>query len=154
MPRKPQPVEWNSVQYPSMREAARQLGVDDGTVRYRNRMGYTCDGDLMPCVERQKINKLPDKFEWNGIEYGSVAEAAKANSITYAAMRCRILKGYSCDDDMSGNNATNKVAVEWNGTEYESISAAARANDISYSAMAYRLRKGYACDDDMRRSRK
>lgn len=40
------PCTWNGIEYPSLAEAARATGVHATTMRYRLKMGYTCDADL------------------------------------------------------------------------------------------------------------
>jgi hypothetical protein len=39
--------------------------------------------------------------KWNGIEYESVTEAARAVGVTKPAMWQRLQKGYTCDEDMA-----------------------------------------------------
>jgi hypothetical protein len=90
-------------------------------------------------------NSLTVSCTWNGIEYESIKEAARANEVTYASMSSRIMRGYTCDEDMSDM----RVSCTWNGIEYESIRGAARANNISHGGMQQRLKKGYTCDDDV-----
>lgn len=89
---------------------------------------------------------------WNGIEYPSVAAAAKANGISRQAMWERIRKGYSLTSDMIGTGRAEgmKRKVIWNGVEYPSIAKAAAAHGITHAAMRYRVERGYTCDDDMR----
>lgn len=94
---------------------------------------------------------------WNGIEYSSYEEAAKAQDpeISRQTMWARInTYGYTCDDDMPGKSTGFRKregkACRWNGELYSSVSAAARAQGISYPAMCYRLRLGYESDEDMK----
>lgn len=84
---------------------------------------------------------------WNGIEYVSIAAAARANNVTDATMLKRLRTGYTCDNDLIGTTSPHKCA--WNGIIYPSIIAAAKANGISRSVMKRRLRNGYVCDEDI-----
>lgn len=154
MSKKARQVIWNEVIYPSIIAAAKALDVDESTVRYRMRRGYTSDSQLIPQKERQFNYNSARLTEWNGIIYPSIAAAARANNLSYVAMKGRISKGYKCDDDMVGVNATICVPCTWNRINYPSVSAAARANNISYSAMRSRLNKNYQSDKEMKAARK
>lgn len=89
---------------------------------------------------------------WNGIEYLSIAAAARANGITPSTMLERLQKGYACDSDILGKGSIQARAkiVIWNGIKYSSLSEAARICGINLSSMAERVSKGYTCDADVR----
>lgn len=82
---------------------------------------------------------------WNGIEYRSISEAARANGVSFAVMHTRISKGYTRDSDF----VSSRHPIEYNGVKYPSISAAARANNIASATLAGRVERGYKSDDDM-----
>jgi len=82
---------------------------------------------------------------WNDQTFGSVAEAARANTMPRSTLSHRLIIGRNRDEDMLYNKP-----VSWNGIAYDNIRAAANANFITYQQMAWRLRQGYTCDDDMK----
>ena len=67
---------------------------------------------------------------WNGTNYESLTEAAKANNITVTAMRNRLLSSYKCDQDLVRTRPDLAKECIWNGIKYPSISAAAKASGI------------------------
>lgn len=87
---------------------------------------------------------------WNGVQYKSLAAAARALNISVQTMHTRVNKGYVSDGDMPGQGRRHHGnPVSWNNIQFESIRAAARTLGISVTAMHYRVHKGYTCDDDM-----
>ena len=133
------PCMWDEIEYPSINEAARQLGISHSTMQERLAKGYKSDSDLSPAERKCCF--------WDGIEYASIAAAAKALGIHRITMRERFRKGYTCDDDI--NRKCDKKPVSWNGIGYSSIGSAAKALGINSVTMIQRLRKGYTCDEDM-----
>lgn len=97
-------------------------------------------------------NASTDTFKipcaWNGIEYESVSEAARALSISSSAMFDRLNKGYAGDTDLIGFNR-----CVWNGVEYRSITECALANNVTDCTMSGRLRKGYSSDKNLKHPR-
>lgn len=53
--------------------------------------GWQFDAD----VNHRKIQCI-----WNGIEYSSIREAARACGVTDSGMKRRLKKGHTCDQDM------------------------------------------------------
>lgn len=45
------------------------------------------------------------RIVWNGITYPSIAAAARACGISNTAMRSRLARGYTSDDDMNEGRA-------------------------------------------------
>lgn len=82
---------------------------------------------------------------WNGIEYGSIAEAARACGVCSATMQDRLSGGAACDDDLRPRFRV----VMYNGIEYSSIKDAAIANGLTYSAMKSRIQRDHAGDDSL-----
>jgi hypothetical protein len=134
------PCVWNGVEYPSMTEAGRQLGMSRSGMQQRISMGLTCDADVQP-------SKRP--CTWNGIEYASVTEAADALGIPFKAMESRIRTGKTKDEDVT----PAKISVTWNGVTYPSISDAAKAVGVAPNTLYYRIKQGYVSDDDMAKQR-
>lgn len=82
---------------------------------------------------------------WEGVEYPSIAVAARQLGMEQAALYGRIVVyGYTCEADMVGSKPCS-----WNGVSYSSISEAAKANGIGITSMSRRLQAGYTCDEDM-----
>ena len=82
---------------------------------------------------------------WNGVEYRSVAEAARANNMVLEKMQSRIRKGYMRDSDV----VDLQKPVIWNGIEYKSQSEAARNLKITRERLRYYIAQGYVCDEDI-----
>jgi GIY-YIG catalytic domain-containing protein len=105
----------------------------------------TPGGDFEPSKRGKRTGYV---ITWNGIEYPSVSEAARANNIGNSAMRKRLKNGYTCDNDVPlskqmGNSCT------WNGMHYNTVREAALACGIDENSMHQRLGRGYVCNDDM-----
>jgi hypothetical protein len=58
--------------------------------------GYTCDAD----VGEDNNLRTHQPCQWNGIRYGSIAEAARANGISWFAMKYRLVMGYGSNSDL------------------------------------------------------
>ncbi len=98
---------------------------------------------------------------WNGVEYASVSEAARALDISERAMRHRLGKGYASDDDarvhqermksVRAKEQREKLSVPtiWNGIEYSSIKEAAQAWEVDPGTLSRWLKRGYARDNDV-----
>ena len=83
---------------------------------------------------------------WNGVEYPSIASAARALGINLASLQERLERGYTCDADMVRGW---KREITYNGVVYPSITEAAVANGISLGAMDSRIRAGIFADEDL-----
>jgi len=92
-------------------------------------------------------NKL---CKWNGIEYGSMKDAAQALGIRQSTMTDRVRKGYTCDDDMPFRSYQLAKHCVWNGIEYPSIVHAAKALGLSQNAMWSRINRGYKTDKEVK----
>ncbi len=132
---------WNGIAYPSLKAAARSIGITSDNLRKRLDKGYTRDSDMVGKYSRG------NHCIWNAIEYRSVGEAARANGINRSTMQERLDNGYICDNDLTpkGKSCT------WNNIVYKSIKDAADASGVGLPAMHYRIKNGYTCDDDLNR---
>lgn len=91
---------------------------------------------------------------WNGIEYESIASAAKALNISYEGMYDRVTrKGYAQDSDLQSHSSF-KRAVSWDGVRYISLAEAARALGVDISTMFYYVEQGYTSSSDIDTSRR
>ena len=99
------PVIWNSIEYPSLAEAARALGINPASLKERLARGYVCDSDLKRPMTWDN-NAKGNPCSWNGIEYASVSAAAKANGIHVSSMNDRLRRGYICDADLKPRTRT------------------------------------------------
>lgn len=84
---------------------------------------------------------------WEGIEYPSITEAARANDMPRYLMKWRIGHGYHSESEVPPYIRRTCV---WNGIEYPSIRAAAKANGMSESGMKNRIYRGHTSDTDVR----
>ncbi|QPC81040.1 hypothetical protein G4Y79_15155 [Phototrophicus methaneseepsis] len=86
---------------------------------------------------------------WNGVQYPSIYEAAKANGMSRECMLYRVRKKYRCDADVG--QSPRRRPVSWNGKRFKSVGEAARANYITVAGMLYRVNQGYTCDADLKK---
>lgn len=135
---------WNGINYPSIRAAAEASGVHYSTMQERLAQGYICDED-MPGMGSNHANART--VIWNGIEYKSIAEAARANNLITVNMLRYVNNGWTSNGDIN----FLKMPCIWNGIEYESVTQAARALNITQGAMRFRVLQGYTRDSDMQR---
>lgn len=144
------PCRWNSVTYESQTDAANAIGVPVGTFHKYIRLGYTCDADV------PKKNKSGYPFSrtkplvYNGVEYESQRQAARAIGIGNTSLRKRLKRG-SVPSRGHGNGYSNSFA--FNNIEYPSLTKAAEANGVCLQTMINWKNKGYTCDADMQRDR-
>lgn len=83
---------------------------------------------------------------WNGIEYGSIADAARATGINLYVITWRISQGFTRDEDVK----PYMKKCEWNGCQYQSITEAANAIGVTENAMKHRVKSGFKSDADMK----
>jgi hypothetical protein len=83
--------------------------------------------------------------QWNGIQYKSLADAARATGLNYQQLQKRIKCGHTCDDDVT----PHKVECEWNGVTYHSIASAARNTGIPDITLRNYLDAGFTSNDDV-----
>lgn len=142
------PCEWNGIKYQTLKSAATAINIPCSTLRLYLRRGYKSDDDLInrPPI---KSNAYHKPCTWNGINYGSVTEAARANNISRDVLYQRLNKGQTCDADLKKWMGIPKPCT-WNGIDYPTIKAAAQANGMTLKNMSRYLSKGYTCDDDLK----
>lgn len=93
----PLKVRWNGVEYASANEAARVLGVSLGTVLHRHNIGHTCDADLKNGDGRKR---RAIRIFWEGVEYASATEAAKATGVSINTVTRRHYAGLTSKSEM------------------------------------------------------
>jgi hypothetical protein len=105
------------------------------------------------------MNRRNRKVVWNGIEYGKLKDAARANHVSEVQMWRRLKQGYTCDADMlpGMQSQIGRIRAKpciWNGIEYDTVTAAARANNKTIAQMSVWINKGYMSDGDRLAGRK
>lgn len=116
---------------------------------YHNGFNATPGGDYDPTYHSYK--RAGHMVIWNGIEYLSIAEAARENNIAHTSMRKRLANGYKRDADVPKRKDQGKPCV-WNGIQYKTAVEAAKAIGVTEKAMWDRLQTGYKSDSDMIRN--
>lgn len=111
----------------------------------RNGFNATPGGDFEPSKRGKRTGSI---ITWNGIEYPSIAEAARMNGIGFSAMRKRLRNGYVCDTDVPTRKDKGHPCI-WNDVHYKTVRQAALACGVDENSMHQRLDKGYTCDEDM-----
>ena len=76
------------------------------------------------------MKKVP--ITWNGIQYESITDCARALGLSDYAVGWRIKQGYTCDDDITSQHDTTPIPCIWNGIQYESIYQASKALGIHW----------------------
>lgn len=89
---------------------------------------------------------------WNGIQYPSIAAAARANHIDPSAMWHRVNSGWTRDEEIGIN--PRSIPCVWNGIQYRSIERAAHAVGMPPSTLRLYLSKGYIGDQDIQPMRR
>ncbi len=89
---------------------------------------------------------------WNGVEYPSIAAAARANNLDPSSMWHRIHNEQSHDEEVGID--PRSITCVWNGIEYRSIESAARALGMPASTMRKYLREGKTGDKDIQSTRR
>lgn len=84
---------------------------------------------------------------WNGIEYPSIAAAARANHIDPSAMWHRVNSGRTRDEEIGIH--PRSISCVWNGIEYPSVGSAARLVGMPASTLRKYLKQGYTGDKDI-----
>lgn len=139
--------EWNGIKYPSIKAAAKSLGIDKEVMRDRVLKGYVCDTDV---PERVVYGR---QCTWNGVTYPSILAAARALGVSPKCMEYRIYAGYKGDTEVQEHHQARSKRCYWNGIQYRSIAEAARLLGFDEQTIRTRLQKGYTCDGDMQRKR-
>lgn len=111
-----------------------------------NGFNATVGGDFEPSRRGKRTGNI---VKWNGVEYPSVSEAARANNIGNSAMRKRLKHGYKQDSDVPKRKDFGNPCT-WNGVPYPTVIAAANANNVTYKAMWERIREGISSDEEIR----
>lgn len=135
---------WNGIQYKTVVDAAKAVGISPSGMHMRLKRGWICDTDVKPKGRGKRL--VP--CVWNGIAYLSITDAAHASGLMSDTLQARIKAGYKSDADML---KIHSKECEWNGIKYPSVNKAAKANRISITTLLERLEKGYSCDADMKR---
>lgn len=94
----------------------------------------------------------PRSITWNGVEYPSLAAAARELGITRERMRQRINAGMTCDEDLwppEQRSEWLKKPFTWNGVQYPSRNAAAHSLGISRATIQARVRRGQPRKEDV-----
>lgn len=79
------------------------------------------------------------RCSWNSVDYESITECAKANSVTPTAMAQRLNCGYACDQDLR----PRRTKIVFDGREWNSITEAAHFYGIGRTSMSKRIQNGY-----------
>ena len=129
-PRRGTPIRIRGVDYPSVQEAARQIGVNPCTI-------YVAldKGTLENCGISFKAKRV---CTFDGVEYPSLVAAGMALGVTSQAIWQRL------ENRKKGLKVQFKKPCRVGGVEYESISAAARALGMGNETLRKRLERAAA----------
>lgn len=120
MSAKGKPVTFNGVEYRTQAEAAKALGYSDSTIsNYVNR-GIT---DIPKNVPRRKAKKASGihPITLNGVEYGSLTEAAKALGYSVTSISKYAKNGITEVEPRVEKKAQKRQKIVVDGVEYKSI---------------------------------
>ncbi len=152
-PKVGQPVVINSVEYRSISEAAKSLGLSDGAVIYRCRSTVWTEWKFSDPSRQDSVSFTPGFSSTpvavfvDGIRYESQSEAAAAHRITIGSVksRCRSMSypGWTCEGVNKVPAKDGKpsfIGIEIDGNRYRSVSAASKSLGLDRSTIMRRLK--------------
>ncbi|MDA7624109.1 GIY-YIG nuclease family protein [Akkermansiaceae bacterium] len=143
---KAKPVKINGKQYPSLRSAARGIGVNYGTVKNRVRAGISAEEALLAPVQKQSTGSITV----GGDEYPSLSDAARKFGISPSLACERRRRGFSLEqalgiDEISWAQKPKSIVLE--GIEYPSRAEACRYYGFDEKFIDNRLNLGWSIDE-------
>jgi hypothetical protein len=76
------PTLWNGTLYPTRKDAARAIGIDEKAMTARKRYGYSSDAEM----------KYKQPIVFRGKEYASIKEAAQLTHYSYDTVKKYVAK--------------------------------------------------------------
>lgn len=109
-------VYWNGIQYKSIQSAAKAVGVHASTMIRWIARGYVDEQDV---TMNRRANKLATAARgarnfnskalvWDGVEYESIAAAAKATGTSATTLRVWVSKGYTNNQEVIEGTLKNR----------------------------------------------
>lgn len=149
-------VEYNGVNYSSLRGLCRELDLSYSLIESRIRSGWSLEDAVNKPKAISKSRKGNGKpFSYKGKEYRSISSFCKENGLIYPTVKHRIESGWSFEDAISKPKikGNKNVRFKYNGKEYRSISSFCKEHDLSYSLVRSRLRQGWNFEDAISKSK-
>lgn len=151
-----QKIEYNGKIYESRVALAKEFNIPVGTLEARLRQGKTIETAIK--LGHGKKGIYGKRITYNGKEYDSISQLAKAVDINYYTLRSRLYLGKTVEEAIAmGTDSTIKTTIEYNNTQYESINDLKRKLNINmpYTALYYRLiTKKMSIDDILKEDNK
>lgn len=117
---KGKPVTFNGVEYRTQAEAAETLGCSVATISNYAKKGITEIPKIVPRRKTKKANKI-HPVTLNGVEYGSLTEAAKALGYSVATISNYTKKGITELEPRAEKKTAKRQKIIVDGVEYKSI---------------------------------
>ena len=126
-------IEYNGVQYKSVRQLAIALGIDDRYLRYHLDRGMSVDNII-------ELRKRRDELavDHTGQRFSSVYEMCNYWGIKEGTYQRKIKKGSTKEEALTQLRSKNR-AIEYKGTTYKSLKELADAFGVNYGTLVGRL---------------
>lgn len=134
------PITWNEIEFPSLSNAERVLGIDRKILRYWLSQGWACDDDV--------VGKAYP-YVWEGQRFESIAAAARYADVDIGTMWRWNKKGYTCKADFPQTNYDKKAPIVWEGRTFDSREALAEYEEVTLQTVHKWLNRGYSCRADV-----
>lgn len=153
----PRKISVHGVEYASITEAARALGIPRW--RFANRLARGCSpdqaaalcGDTRPAQSSPGKPKRGKEFRVGDRQYRSITEAARELGIDRFRVYGRVNKaGWSVAQALGIEDRPSAPLVTVDDLTFESLSDAARHYDIHHATVYSRLRKGWSVGDALK----
>ena len=138
------PIRYGGKEYASRAELARAYGINITTFSSRLKEGWTMD-EALGVVKRQHRKGIPIRYD--GKEYSSKSELARAYGTNIKAFSSRLKKGWTMDEALGVVKHRNGKLIRYDGKEYASRAELARAYGIHIKTFSSRLREGWTMDE-------
>lgn len=134
------PITVNGIEYSSMYEACKALGVNRTTINSRLKKGMSMDEAF-----QTRVKKTSQNITIDGVSYDSIRKACTELGIGYGCIKNRLRLGMSIDEAFHKDDL--RISVVVGGVTYESISEATRVLNMNNATVTGRLSKGWSVDE-------
>jgi hypothetical protein len=142
-------VKVKGVEFASLKEASEAYSLPPATVQARiNKLGWSIE-EALGISERKPSKTAPKKIILEGVQYTSIAEAARKLSKDYNKISLRINRGWSTEEafDFVKRRKNQPIEVTIGDKTYGTISEASNALGVKTSRVRDRLQMGWSIEE-------